>query len=497
MLGPRAAGSWLTRFVFLRALGFVYVVAFLVLQTQMLPLFGAQGLMPLQPLVARLREYGFWQLPMLFWFDPSDAALRGAAGVGLLLALLVLLGAENALIMGALWAIYLSFVHAGQTFYGYGWETLLLESGFLAIFLCPVRHVLPLRDPSQPPALVVIMLRWLLFRLMFGAGLIKLRGDECWRDLTCLVYHYETQPVPHPLSWLLHQAPVWFHELGVVFNHFVELVVPWFVFGPRRARLIAGALTIVFQASLILSGNLSFLNWLTIAVALACFDDEFFARFLPRRLVARSRRLQEAPRPNAPRFWVVAALTALVGVLSIAPVMNLLSRRQAMNTSYDPLHLVNSYGAFGSIGKQRDEVIIEGTSAVRLGPDTQWQEYEFKCKPGDVRRRPCLITPFHYRLDWQMWFAALSNFDDEPWIVHLVYKLLRNDPGALSLLEKNPFSSAPPAHIRAARYRYRFTRFGEADGAWWRRERLGEYLPPLSLKNPELIGYLREQGFVR
>jgi hypothetical protein len=488
---------WLTRFVCLRAIGFIYCVAFLILHNQLLPLFGSHGLLPAQPFVDSLHQYStFWRLPGLFWFDASDRALSVAADVGLSLALLVLCGVENAFVMAALWMLYLSFVHVGQVFYGYGWETLLLEAGFLSIFLCPWTRSLPLRDPSAAPVLVIFMQRWLLLRLMLGAGLIKLRGDPCWRDLSCLAYHYETQPVPHPLSWLLHQAPLWFHRAGTAFNHFVELIVPAFLLGKRSSRQLAGLLVIAFQTMLILSGNLSFLNWLTIAIALACFDDAFWSRLLPRALTLRAQRLEAERVPNRARVWLTAALSVLVLLLSISPVMNMLSPRQRMNTSFEPLHLVNSYGAFGSVGKVRDEVILEGTADARPGPGARWLAYEFKCKPGAVKRRPCWITPYHYRLDWQMWFAALSDYQREPWIVHLVYKLLHNDAGIQSLMANRPFPNVPPRFVRAERYRYHFTRLGEPGGAWWQRERVASYLPALSLDSPSMLEFLGDQGLL-
>jgi hypothetical protein len=505
---PRVPRSFeLTRFVYLRSLGFIYVIAFAILNEQQLPLFGSDGLLPATRFVARLHQGSFWQEPTLFWFDVSDGALVWGARIGLGLALAVMLGVDNALVMAALWVLYLSFVHVGQLFYGYGWETLLLEAGFLGIFMCPVTHALALHDPSPAPLPVMIMLRWLLFRVMFGAGLIKLRGDPCWRDLTCLIYHYETQPNPHVLSWLLYQAPPWFHRIGAAFNHFVELLVPWFLLVPwPRLRHIAAAFTIAFQTILILSGNLSFLNWLTIAIAFGCVDDAVWEKLLPRALVRRAAALRERPqlgsmsralrgRSNHTRNIVVGALSVLVALLSISPIMNMLSPHQRMNTSFEPLHLVNSYGAFGSIGRVRDEIIIEGTSDARPGPATKWRAYEFKCKPGRVDRMPCWITPYHYRLDWQMWFAAMSDAESEPWLVHMIYKLLHNDRGVISLLANDPFPNRPPRYIRAELYRYQFTHFGSR--AWWTRRRIASYLPPVSSDNPSLLEFLAQYGLVR
>jgi hypothetical protein len=411
--------------------------------------------------------------------------------LGWLIALAVTLGFANAPMMGLLWLLYGSFVHVGQTFYGYGWELLLLEAGFLAIFLAPVWRLRP-RSKDVPPLLVIWLFRWLTFRLMFGAGLIKIRGDECWRDLTCLVFHYETQPNPHPLSWLVHQAPEWFHQLGVLFNHFVELIVPFGLFGPRTVRRIAAGFTIAFQTSIILSGNLSFLNWLTIVIALGCLDDGVFRRLLPIRLVRRIRNV--APLPlSKPRRVLTVGVFALVIVLSIDPVVNMVSRRQRMNASFDPLDLVNSYGAFGSVGRVRHEVIIEGTNGDPSDPSSEWKEYVFPCKPAAADRAPCLVTPYHYRLSWQLWFAGFGDLRREPWLAHLVYKLLEGDPEVLSLLSDNPFDEQPPAYVRISLYRYEFTHFGEH--GWWKRHYERPYMPAVSLEDRRLLRFLRRYGW--
>jgi hypothetical protein len=285
--------------------------------------------------------------------------------------------------------------------------------------------------------------------------------------------------------------PAWFHKGGVLFNHGVELVAPFFAFGPRKARLAAGAAMVFFQVTLIASGNLSFLNWLTIVPALACFDDVALAKLLPARLVAMAASSRDAD-PTLVHRAVGYAYALAVFFLSLEPAANLLSSHQAMNRSYDPLSLVNTYGAFGSVNRTRDEVILEGTSDAVLGPATRWIAYELPCKPGDVRRRPCVITPYHYRLDWQLWFAALSNPGREPWIVHLVAKLLEGERETMTLFANDPFPNAPPTFVRVERYRYHFTRWGDGSDAWWRRERIGTYLPPLSRTDPRLLEFLRE-----
>ncbi len=485
----------LTRFVILRLLGAMYAIAFLGLALQSKPLIGARGLLPaasfLRDLAVEHRGRGalFWKLPTLFLaIEPSDAALVGLAWLGFALSIAVALGLTSAVAQALLWALYLSFVHVGQVFYGYGWEIQLCETGFLAIFLCPLIPAGPF-PKSAPPAPVIWLFRWLIVRIMLGAGLIKLRGDPCWRDLTCLVYHYETQPIPNPLSPLFHAMPAAFHKAGAAFNHFVEIACPFFAFGPRRARIAAGALFVVFQGILILSGNLSFLNWLTLVPAVACFDDRALARVLPKGLIARCEVEREAPWAHKIAAW---ALGLVVLCLSVNPFLNLLSDRQAMNSSFDPFALVNTYGAFGSVGRERIEVVIEGTMDDRVSDATVWKEYAFPCKPGDPGRRPCVTSPYQPRLDWQIWFEPFQPGRPSPWLIHLVHQLLRGDPGPRTLLAGDPFGGQRPRFVRASLYRYRFSK---AKGVWWERERAGEHLRPVSLEDPALRAYVEARGW--
>lgn len=476
----------LTRFVVLRALGFVYLAAFLSLALQVLPLLGAHGLSPARDYVGRVVEAAgspaaaFLRQPSLFWFGCPDGLLVGLAWAGVGLSALVLGGLANAPILLALWAVYLSFIRVGQVWYGYGWEIQLCETGFLAAFLAPALdpRPFPRRAPAAP---AVWLFWWLIARIMLGAGLIKLRGDACWRDLTCLDHHFETQPIPNPLSPLFHALPRWAHAAGVLFNHAAELGAPLLLIGPRRLRHAGAAVIVAFQGSLIVSGNLSFLNWLTVVPALACFDDGAWARVLPRAWVARARAAAPASPWARRAAWALAAAVAL---LSVPPVRNLLSGRQVMNTSFDRLALVNTYGAFGSVGRDRDEIVFEGTRDADPGPGARWRPYEFRCKPGDVRRRPCVVSPLQPRLDWQVWFAAMGSPADAPWTLHLVWKLLHRDRGVLSLLAGDPFPEGPPRYVRARLWRYRFARAGEH--GWWHRELLGEWLPPLSADDPQL-----------
>ena len=491
-LGP-AQELRLTRFLVLRLLGVVYLFAFLGLVQQGLPLIGADGLEPARDYLARVDAQGhsFWALPSVFRLGVSDAAIRFAAWLGLALSIALTAGYATAPALFVLWALYLSFVGIGQDWFSYGWEIQLCETGFLALFLGSLdARPLPARPP---PAAPIWLLRWMAFRIMLGAGLIKWRGDPCWTELTCLDWHFETQPVPNPLSPWFHHLPHAWHAAGVLFNHVCELVAPWFLFGPRRLRHVAATLMLGFQAMLIVSGNLAFLNWLTLVPVLACFDDRFWRWLAPRRLGAWLDGRGRLPAPTRTQTIVAGVLTAFVALLSIEPVANLLSKQQRMNASFEPFALVNSYGAFGSVGARRFELVVEGTLDAEASETSAWREYDFACKPGDPRRRPCVLGPYHHRLDWQMWFAAMGTYDDEPWTMHLVWKLLHADPATLSLLAQDPFAGARPRWIRVRLYRYAFPAPGQP--GWWTRHLKGDWLPPVSADDPWLREFLRSYGW--
>ena len=476
----QAPDYWLTRLLVERALAVIYLVAFLVAVNQFRPLLGDRGLLPVPVF---LRHVRFMQAPSLFHLGYSDVRLLLVAWTGIALSVAVVAGfldvappALSILVWFALWALYLSIVNVGQIFYSFGWETLLLEAGFLAIFLGA--------GPTAPAWPLILLLRWLVFRVEFGAGMIKLRGDRCWRDLTCLFYHHETQPMPNPLSWFFHHLPRPLHRVEVLGNFFAQLVVPFFLFAPQPLASIAGALIVFTQAWLVLSGNFSWLNFLTMTLALSAFDDRALL------LVLNVSVPHLAPLPLWWQ-WLVVAVTILVVVLSYRPVRNLISSRQVMNTSFDPFHLVNTYGAFGSVTKVRYEIVVEGT-ADAAAKDGGWREYEFRGKPGDPRNIPRQFAPYHLRLDWLMWFAAMESPLHHRWFIAFLVKLLEGDRATLRLLRLNPFSDGPPAAVRANLYRYRFSTADEwqKDHAWWVRQRVGEYLPALALDesgNPKRV----------
>ncbi|MFF7189711.1 lipase maturation factor family protein [Streptomyces sp. NPDC008222] len=460
---------WLSRLVFQRALAVVYLVAFLTAALQFRALTGECGMLPVPRFVARV---SCRQAPSVFHFHYSDSffAAWSWAGCAVSAALLAGLDSQVPLWAGMVlwlipWALYLSIVNVGQTWYSFGWESLLLEVGFLAVFLG--------NDEIAPPVLVLFLLRWILFRVEFGAGLIKIRGDTCWRRLTCLDFHHETQPMPGPLSWFFHHLPKPLHRVEVAANHVTQLIVPVLLFTPQPIATAAASLMIVTQLWLVLSGNFSWLNWITIVLALSAV-----------------RYPAGAPAVSGPPLWyevLVLVVAAGLVCLSYHPVRNMISRGQIMNRSFDPLHLVNTYGAFGSVSRTRYEVVVEGTADDVPREDSDWREYEFKGKPGDPRRWPRQFAPYHLRLDWLMWFAALSPAYAGSWFGGLVERLLENDPDTLRLLRRSPFPpDAPPRFVRAGLYRYRYTTWRELreTGACWHRTYVREYLPPTRLAAP-------------
>jgi hypothetical protein len=470
---------WLGRLVLERGVAAIYLIAFVAAAVQFRALIGEHGMLPVPRFLAR---QSFWRTPSLFHLRYSDGLFAGVSWLGAAVSAAIVAGVADlaplwaAMLMWlTLWVLYLSIVNVGQVWYGFGWESLLLETGFLMIFLG--------NDRVAPPMLTLWMARLLLFRVEFGAGLIKMRGDPCWRDLTCLYYHHETQPMPGPLSWFFHHLPRPLHRVEVAGNHFAQLIVPFGLFAPQPVASAAGGIVVITQLWLVASGNFAWLNWVTIVLAFSAIDDASIATLIP---------LPAHPAWPAPPLWFagpVIAFAAAVLFMSYWPMRNMLSSRQRMNVSFNSFHLVNTYGAFGSIGRVRHEVVIEGTDEERLSPRTAWKEYGFKGKPGAPRRLPRQWAPYHLRLDWLMWFAAISPGYAQPWLTPLLRRLLRNDPATLRLLRHNPFPDAPPRYVRAQLYEYRFTTWAELrrNRAWWHRSLIGGYVRPMALPPAERL----------
>lgn len=520
--------SWSTaKWVILRATGGIYFIAFLGAIYQNPGLMGSQGLQPASDFFSdRLQaQYsdpweGFLHHPTIFWYvELNDNNLMLLYQSGLALSTLVIMGMDSMIAMAILWLLYFSIVTiaGGTSFYNYGWESQLLETGFLCVFLCDVFPSLRLRpnDKSPPSPFIMWLFRWLCFRISIGAGLIKIRGDTCWTQKTCLRYHFETQPIPSPLSFVFHFLPKWVLTHAVDLDLFVQVYTSWMVLLPTHVpgsqRLsdlflwvvrLGGFIQAGFMVNILLSGNFAFLNHLTIIPAMACLDDACWPGWLSQWTTAEMKGLTF--KWKNPRLLLDIYLCWLIGNLSLPVVENLLQiggRRQQMNASFGSFRLVNTYGAFGSVGQSRYEPII---SITYNGQD--WIELDLPCKPGNVTRMPCFVAPYHLRADWNIWFIGFKPHMQmlrgrESWLFALVSKILEKksrggrpwlhllDPSSANLLEENyERKFMTPLYVKVDMYHYQMAAplwellpdYLEGNGVvWWKRSFEETLIPPV------------------
>lgn len=479
----------LSRWLFLRALGVVYFIAFLSFWTQMPGLIGGDGIVPAQGFLdAVSAQFGierYWTFPTLAWLNGSDLFLETLMLVGALLSIVLIIGFLQAPILIFLWVAYLSIFTVGQPFMGFQWDILLLESGFLAIFLAPWRVLPSAAREGEPSSVVLWLYRFLLFRLIFSSGVVKLAsGDETWRNLSAMSFHYETQPLPNPISWYMHQLPDVVHRVSTVGTFAAELAVPFLIFMPRRIRFVGGAAIIAFMGFVALTGNYTFFNLLTVALCILLFDDFFVGRFLPKRMRKAEtdrKSILGAMRKKASSFVLAVFVVLIVGAGFFQIGAAFSKSRAVMDPARQlmrwirPFHIINGYGLFAVMTTRRPEIVIEGSDNGR-----EWKTYEFKYKPGDPGRPPPWAAPHQPRLDWQMWFAALGSYEQNPWFSNLILRLLEGSPDVLQLLARNPFPANPPKFIRAIYYEYHFTD-SMTSSDWWTRDVLGLYMPVVSL----------------
>ena len=473
----RIASSW-----FARAVALIYVIAFASFGRQLRGLIGAQGIAPVTEFLNQvLRTFGsgsFWKVPTVFWWIHSDFGLLMIVWGGAVIAAVAAIGrpltsGQRAAFV-VLFIYYLSVVTGGQIFMGFQWDYLLLEAGFLVIFL-------------KPSWTRVWLLRWLLIRLMFESGAVKLLShDPSWHNLTALAVHYETQPLPTPIAWYMFQLPLWFQKISTAFVFVVELGMPFLMFGPRRLKQVAAIGTILLEVLIFLTGNYTFFNLLTIALCLFLLDDTFF------RGVFRIKTTEPKPgrRPIKPLHtnrYVSAALFTIIMIVSCAGLAGMFGAQVPgfIAEVVEPVGtfgIVNQYGLFAVMTTSRPEISVEGSN-----DGVDWQPYVFRDKPGPLNRAPTWVAPMQPRLDWQMWFAALGNYRENPWLIRFMEQLLEGSPPVLELLEHNPFGGKAPRYIRAIVYAYRFTTFDERrqTGDWWKRELKGTYFPSMSLRNQQ------------
>jgi lipase maturation factor 1 len=486
-----AARRW-----FLRAVGLIFLIAFVSLWVQIDGLIGSNGITPVREFLpaarAQLGDRALSILPTLCWFNSSDTFFHFLCGGGVILSLVLIVGIAPALSLVGLVAFYLSLTIAGQTFLSFQWDILLIEIGFLSIFLAPWR-LWPKRGVDPPVSRAALfLLKVLLFKLLVMSGVVKLTsGDDSWWDLTALDYHYWSQPLPTVIGWWADQSPEWFKKFSVAFCLVVEIIVPFFIWAPRRLRLIAGGLLVFLQIMIAATGNYCFFNLLTIALCLLLIDDAVWRQENGTFTCLREATARQADRryKQWDRLSIYAAAIVIVLTLplnaqliysALKPVAEWPRLLGSVYARAEAFRIVNGYGLFRVMTKDRHEIVIEGSA-----DGIDWQPYEFKWKPGDVNRAPGWCAPHQPRLDWQMWFAALGSYRQNPWFVQLVISLLHGKPQVAALFERNPFPQNPPRYVRATFYRYRVTTAQEhrQTGAWWKRQELGEYLPSVSLED--------------
>jgi predicted DCC family thiol-disulfide oxidoreductase YuxK len=480
----------LTTWLFLRSLGLIYFTAFASLSTQILGLVGAQGILPLADYLESVSQHfdteRYWRDPMVFWLISSDSALQAACWGGVVTAILLTLNLLPRLSLVVLFVLYLSLFHAGQEFMNFKWDLLLLETGFLALLL------------PTGSGIAIFLMRWLLFRFIFMAGAVKLESDDAsWANLTALNYHFETQPLPTPLAWYAHQLPGTVLEFATAATLFIELVLPFFIFLPRRLRFAAAWGFVPLQLCILLTGNYNFFNFLTLALCLFLFDDAALAKALPSRLGSALR--QRITRTHPTKTAVVAVFATVFVLVSGTQLVATFVDRDpptwlsALDDIVFPLHIINRYGLFAAMNVSRPVIVVEGSH-----DNANWREYKFKYKPGDVFRAPPWNIPHQPRLDWQIWFAALVTEDRAPWFGRFLKRLLEGSPQVLALLAEDPFPEKPPAYVRALLYDYRYATPEQkhATGVWWKRELMGLYYPAVQLKSQETVPLEPRPGMI-
>lgn len=457
-----------------RVLGVIYFIVFAPFIFQIKGLFGHNGIQSIDSYLkfikSRLGNRRFYLIPTLFWINASDAALLALVWTGTALSIFLTFGFCPPLLLLLLYVLHLSLVAAGQDFLSFGWEMFFLEITFNTIFLS-------LSSPPNP--FIWISLNLLLFRFFFQAGVSKIFSrDVNWRNLKAIWYHYQSQPIPNATAWYVHKLPLWFHKTTTAFMFFIELIVPFFIFGTQEMRLITFILFVGLQISIHLTGNFSYLNFLSSAFCVILISDYYW-----KAIAGLSLSISEAS--SLP----VDILVSIVGIgllfLQIVSLWNYFMPNRTFYKILDwfhPYHIVNRYGIFAIMTTKRHEIIVEGSD-----DGVKWEEYLFYHKPSELNRRPRRISPYQPRLDWQAWFLPFTNYHSELWFQNFLVRLLQGSPDVLKLLRHNPFPQKAPRHIRALVYDYEFTSAQEKKetGNWWRRVYIGIYSPTLSLKKED------------
>jgi lipase maturation factor 1 len=472
--------------MFLQLLGSIYLIAFVSYWVQLGGLNGERGILPAAEFFRRAKEFlgseAYWQFPSVCWLGAGDTALYGWCGAGIVASSILMCGFAPLPCLVFLWIDYLSLTVAGQVFYQFQWDILLLEAGFFAIFLSPWKW--RLAKAGNPPRPARFLLVWLLFRLVFASAVVKLSsGDSAWLDGTALDYHYFTQPLPTRVAWFAQQLPGWWQAMSVRVMFFIELVLPFFLFASRRPRLFAAGGIVALQFLIALTGNYGFFNLLTIALCLLAVDDVVWGKVTRGRWGTDIANARPAPFLSKKLSLAVAVAIFLVSLVPLASSFRrpvpLLTPLIPVYEAIAPFRTINGYGLFAVMTKERREITIQGSD-----DGVHWSAYAFRFKPGDPHRAPGWVAPYMPRLDWQMWFAALGSVQQNPWFLNLLERLLDGSPSVVGLLEENPFPQGRPRVVRALSDRYTFTTFAQRahSGDWWNVAPGGGYCPAVSLE---------------
>jgi hypothetical protein len=476
--------------LFVGTVGLSNAVAFASIWAQWRGLIGPAGILPAGEFLTAARQQlgarAWFELPSLCWVFGTGHFIVILCVLGIGLSALLLAGFAPAVCLGLIWVFHLSLVSVGQIFYDFQWDALLLESTLIAVWLVPWT-LGRASGPHDPPRLARYLSWWLLFRLMFLSGMVKLTsGDPTWRNLTALTFHYQTQPLPSPIAWYFQQFPEWFQKASCFVMFAVELLAPLCIPGPRLVRHAAMVALISLQVIIAITGNYAYFNVLSIGLCFACLDDTWWER--SRRWI-RARALADTPagpsrKPRATLLRWFAAFSVGVTFFETAATLSRGAAAsplvRAVETVVGPSRSFNDYGLFAVMTTERPELVFQGSD-----DGNDWREYGFPYKPGDLARRPRWVAPYQPRLDWQLWFAALDSPDNNPWVGTVCERILENDRDVLGLFSVNPFPSRAPRYVRVVRYRYEFTNFPEraSTGNWWRRTPLDFYIPAVSLPN--------------
>jgi len=471
----------LASYLFLKCLAIIYFIAFASMSVQIIGLVGENGILPFQEQLQQVwqnhNNAALWRLPNVFWVNHSDFSLQLVTWLGCALAIMLFLGIIPQLCLIALFILYLSLFHAGQIFLNFQWDTLLLESGFLAIFL----H-------NHPSKLIIFLFHWLLFRLRFLSGISKIiSGDPTWSSLTTLNFYFETQPLPHIGAWYAHQLPEWILQAGTLMALCMELIVPLFIFLPRKFRIFAAFSTIILQLIIIATSNHNFINILTIILCLFLLDDQFITRLLPSFL--HSRILKQSENNQTRSFLPFKkTISSLLAILLLAISLTQIYWYVFNQTLHPPLRDIarighrygfgNVFHVFPTMQTQRYEFLIQGSY-----DGDKWYQYDFKYKPGPLMQAPVFNVPHQPRLDWMIWFVPPKFSKMQQWFDQFMFRLWKNEKSVTDLLRFNPFENqAAPKFLRVLVFQYHFTSFEEKEktGHWWKAEFLGIYpnFPP-------------------